>query len=70
MAWASSSRLTKLAAAPAIEAGLLKPILGDFPPIVMGIYAVFPGNRYVPQRVRVLVDYLAERIGPNPYWER
>lgn len=57
-------------AAPAIEAGLLKAILGDFPPIVMGIYAVFPGNRYVPQRVRVLVDYLAERIGPNPYWER
>jgi hypothetical protein len=27
------------------------------------------GNRYVPQRVRVLVDYLAERIGSRPYWE-
>jgi DNA-binding transcriptional LysR family regulator len=56
-------------AASAIEAGAVRPILTDFALPELGIYAVFPGNRYVPRRVRVLVDYLAERIGPEPYWD-
>ena len=55
---------------PAIAAGKVEAILTDFTPIELGIYAVFPGNRYVPHRVRVLVDYLAERIGTPPFWER
>lgn len=56
-------------AAAAIEAGSVRPILTDYALPELGIYAVFPGNRYVPRRVRVLVDYLAERIGPEPYWD-
>lgn len=56
-------------AASAIEAGLVKPILTSFAQPELGIHAVFPGNRYVPQRVRLLVDYLVERIGPEPYWD-
>ncbi len=57
-------------ARPAIDAGLLKPLLSRYTGIEMGIYAVFPGNRYVPQRVRALVEFLAERIGPRPSWDR
>jgi len=57
-------------AAPAIEAGLLKPILTSFPTADWDIYAVFPGQRYVPHRVRALVDHVGERIGAHPYWER
>ncbi len=57
-------------ARPAIEAGLVVPLLSRFTGIEMGIYAIFPGTRYVPQRVRALVDYLAARIGPHPYWDR
>lgn len=56
-------------AASSIEAGLVKPILTDFALPEFGICAVFPGNRYVPQRVRLLVDFLIERIGPEPYWD-
>lgn len=56
-------------AASAIEAGSVRPILTDYALPELGIYAVFPGNRYVPRRVRVLVDYLVERIGPEPYWD-
>lgn len=56
-------------AAAAIEAGTVRPILTDYGLPELGIYAVFPGNRYVPGRVRVLVDYLAERIRPEPYWD-
>ncbi len=55
--------------AAAIEAGWVRPILTDYPMPELGIYALLPGNRYVPHRVRVLVDYLAERIGSRPYWE-
>ena len=54
----------------AIAAGKVEAILTDFPLPELGIYAVFPGNRYVPHRVRVLVDFLAERIGTPPFWER
>jgi DNA-binding transcriptional LysR family regulator len=57
-------------AASAVEAGWVRPILADYPMPELGIYAVFPSNRFIPHRARLLVDYLVERIGPRPYWER
>lgn len=57
------------AAAPALNAGLLKIVLEAYPPQVGGLHAVLPGPRYVPPRVRALVDYLAARTGPRPYWD-
>ncbi len=56
-------------AAPALEAGRVKAILTAYRMPELGIHALLPGNRYVPHRVRVLIDYLAERIGARPYWE-
>jgi len=44
-------------------------VLADFPIPDLGIYAVLPGNRHVPHRVRVLMDFLAERLGSSPPWE-
>jgi DNA-binding transcriptional LysR family regulator len=55
-------------AAPAIQTGRLVAILADFPGPELGIYAIFPSHRYLPQRVRALTDYLAQRIGPVPAW--
>jgi len=55
--------------AAAIHSGHVQAILGDFLLPELGIYALLPGNRYVPQRVRVLVDYLAERIGCRDWSE-
>ena len=52
-------------AASAIEARLVRPILGAFPQPELGIHAVFPGTRHVPQRTRLLVDFLIRRIGRN-----
>ena len=54
----------------AIAAGKVVPLFTDLEPVTLGIYAVFPGNRFVPHRVRVLVDYLAEHIGQPPFWEK
>ena len=48
----------------------LEVLLRKFPLPSMGIYAIFPSNRYVPHRVRALVDYIAEHIGSEPAWDR
>ena len=56
--------------AEAIRQGRLVPILTEFPIPVLDMFAVFPGNRFVPQRVRAFVDFLAARLGPEPYWDQ
>jgi len=53
----------------ALAAGQVRQILADFPLAKLGIYAVLPGSRFVPHRVRVLIDFLAARLGPTPPWE-
>jgi DNA-binding transcriptional LysR family regulator len=45
-----------------LQSGRLETILADFPMPELGIYAMLPSNRHVPHRVRVLMDYLAERL--------
>jgi DNA-binding transcriptional LysR family regulator len=57
-------------AADALHEGRLQRLLVAYPSPQLLIFAVFPGNRHVPHRVRVLVDYLAERIGDTPDWEQ
>jgi DNA-binding transcriptional LysR family regulator len=57
-------------AAEAIRQGTLVPILKEFRTPILDMCAVFPGNRFVPQRVRAFVDFLAARLGPEPYWDR
>jgi DNA-binding transcriptional LysR family regulator len=52
-----------------ISEGTLVPILTDLYPRTSGIYAVYPPSRHLPARARAFVDFLAERIGPVPYWE-
>ena len=47
-----------------LAAGRVVEILDAFPMPELGIYAMLPGNRQVPQRVRALVDFLAEHLGP------
>ena len=54
----------------AVREGGLEILLRKFAMPTMGIYAIFPSNHYVPHRVRVLVDFLAERIGTKPPWDQ
>ena len=53
----------------AVRERQLEILLPRFRTPEMGIYAIFPSNRYVPHRVRALVGFLAERIGPHPSWD-
>lgn len=56
-------------AADALRAGVVKPVLQEYPMDELGIYAVLPGNRLIPYRVRVLMDFLASRLDGTPPWE-
>lgn len=47
---------------PALAAGRVVTLLDEFPLPELGIYAMLPGNRQVPHRVRVLIDFLAARM--------
>ncbi len=54
----------------AIAAGQLVPLLGDYlSESEIPVYAVYPHTRHLSQRVRVLVDYLAQYFGKSPYWQ-
>jgi DNA-binding transcriptional LysR family regulator len=57
-------------AADAIRQGKLVQILKEFQTPVLDMFAVLPGHRFVPRRVRAFVDFLAQRLGPEPYWDR
>ncbi len=45
-----------------LASGRVESILEEFTPAELGIYAILPSNRYVPHRVRVLLDFLANRM--------
>ena len=52
-------------AQPYLDNGSVVPVLSNFAPEPLGIYAVLPSNRYVPHRVSVLIHFLAEALAPH-----
>ena len=46
-----------------IESGALVPVLQDYVKQDGGVYAVYPHARYLPPKIRVFIDFLAERWG-------
>lgn len=55
--------------APAIADGSLVPLITDWAPEEVGVYAVMPPGRSMTARVRALVDFLAAHFGPVPTWD-
>ncbi len=52
-----------------LQAGTLVPVLEDYIPQSIGIYAIYPHARHLSPKVRAFVDFLADRFGPRPYWD-
>lgn len=50
--------------------GRLVPLLRDFAEQKIAILALYPHSGRVPAKVRAFIDFLVERFGPNPPWER
>ncbi|MCW9079792.1 MAG: LysR substrate-binding domain-containing protein [Gammaproteobacteria bacterium] len=53
-----------------IAGGKLVSLLDEFRRPALGIYAVYPPGRLMPRRVQALTDFLAQRFGDHPYWDR
>ncbi|MBE0622563.1 MAG: LysR family transcriptional regulator [Burkholderiales bacterium] len=56
------ARQPEFIAAEYVADGRLLEILSDYPSPELGIFEVLPGNHYVPHRVRVLMDWISQRI--------
>lgn len=54
----------------AVATGELKQVLTDYTIPHVHAYAIYPQNRYLSQKARVLIDFLVERFGKNAYWDQ
>ena len=60
-------------AADELRSGELVPVLADYPLVsTQTLWALYPSSRELAPKVRVLIDWLTERFGgqPYPYWDR
>jgi DNA-binding transcriptional LysR family regulator len=56
---------------PELKAGTLVRVLPDWHGSAhVGLYAVYPSRQFLPAKVRVFIDFLADLYGPEPYWDR
>ena len=51
-----------------LKSGALVSVLDEFAAPPTGIYAVFPQRKYLPLRVRLLIDHLKHHYGNEAYW--
>lgn len=56
--------------APLLRSGRLKQVLARYKVKEIGIHAVYPQRGHVPPKVRAFVDFLAQRFGRRPDWEK
>jgi DNA-binding transcriptional LysR family regulator len=52
-----------------LAGGQLRRLLPDYHSEESAAYALYPSRRHLPLRVRVFIDFLAERLGERPPWE-
>ncbi|MEN8625658.1 LysR family transcriptional regulator [Psychrobacter proteolyticus] len=50
--------------------GELVPVFQHYQLPTLTAYAVYPKNRFLSQRCRYLIDFIAEQFGDNPYWDQ
>jgi DNA-binding transcriptional LysR family regulator len=54
-----------------IRLGQLIPLTLDHPPMESpGVFDIYASNRRPPAKVRAFIDFLVERLGPIPPWDR
>lgn len=55
---------------PELKAGRLVQVLPDYEGSRnLALSAVYPSRQFLPAKVRLFIDYLADLYGPVPYWE-
>jgi DNA-binding transcriptional LysR family regulator len=53
----------------ALASGQLVQLLPGYRLTSTRAYAIYPNRRRLPERVRVLIDFLVARFGDEPYWD-
>jgi DNA-binding transcriptional LysR family regulator len=53
-----------------LRSGALQRVLPDCRLASLSAWAVYPRTRYLSRRTRVFIDFLAERFGDDPYWDK
>ncbi len=53
-----------------VRAGRLERALPEYDDTSLSIYAVYPHNRHLSAKVRAFVDFLAQRFGGEPPWDK
>jgi DNA-binding transcriptional LysR family regulator len=53
----------------ALRNNALVRILPDWEADEFSVFAVYPHRKFLPPKVRSFIDFLAERFGPEPYWD-
>ena len=56
-------------AGEALQSGRMRRVLQSFEPEPYAVHALYPHSRHLAAKVRVLVDFLAERYRGTPQWE-
>jgi DNA-binding transcriptional LysR family regulator len=54
----------------ALRDGKLVALLEDCPQPEIAAWAVYPRTRYLSMRARAFIDFLVDRFGEDPYWDR
>ena len=54
---------------PDVRAGRLLPLLQDYEPQPLAIYAVYPSRKHLSAKVRLFVDFLVEHFAGSRDWE-
>jgi DNA-binding transcriptional LysR family regulator len=55
---------------PDLRTGKLRPVLSKYRAPELSVCALYPPTRHLPVKVRVFIDFLVERFGNNPYWDK
>ncbi|HEU4708039.1 MAG TPA: LysR family transcriptional regulator [Methylophilaceae bacterium] len=53
-----------------IQSGRLACELTEYIPVEQWVYAIYLPNRNLPLKVRVFIDFLLNRFGEEPYWDK
>jgi DNA-binding transcriptional LysR family regulator len=54
-----------------LKAGRLKVVLPEYHETAgVAVYAVYPCRQFVPAKLKLFVDFLAQQFGQVPYWDR
>lgn len=64
------ARAPSFIAGPGFRAGRLVPLLREFEPKPLSIYAIYPPGRHLAIKVRVFVDFLVAHYRSGPEWDQ